>query len=108
LKDRYANKTFKLKKKMIKKINLEVKIKIKDILIMIKKKWKSKAKLKIFKWNIISTITGFTKLPMGLVVLVKKMSVHINFLLQNTNLVSVLNKICHNYFVLLIVDWILN
>jgi len=83
---------------MIKKINLEVKIKIKeDIQIMIKKKWKSKAKLKIFKWNIISTITGFTKLPMGLVVLVKKMSVHINFLLQNTNLVSVLNKICPNF-----------
>ena len=31
---------------------------------------------------------------MGLVVLVKKMSVLINFLLQNTNLVSVLSKIC--------------
>ena len=30
---------------------------------------------------------------MGLVILVKKMSVLINFLLQNTNLVSVLGKI---------------
>jgi hypothetical protein len=29
---------------------------------------------------------------MGSVVLVKKMSVHINFLLQNTNLVSILSK----------------
>ena len=35
----------------------------------------------------------FAKLHMGLVVLVKKMSVLINFLLQNTNLVSVLGKI---------------
>ena len=34
---------------------------------------------------------------MGLVVLVKKMSVLINFLLQNTNLVSVLSKICPNF-----------
>ena len=38
----------------------------------------------------------FAKLHMGLVVLVKKMSVLINFLLQNTNLVSVLGKICPN------------
>jgi hypothetical protein len=34
---------------------------------------------------------------MGLVVLVKKMSVLINFLLQTTNLVSVLSKICPNF-----------
>ena len=34
---------------------------------------------------------------MGLVVLVKKKSVLINFLLQNTNLVSVLSKICPNF-----------
>jgi hypothetical protein len=33
------------------------------------------------------------KLHMGLMVLVKKMSVLINFLLQNTNLVSVLHLI---------------
>ena len=33
--------------------------------------------------------TGFTKLHIGLAVLVKKISVLINFLLQNTNLVSV-------------------
>jgi hypothetical protein len=38
----------------------------------------------------------FAKLHMGLVVLVKKMSVLINFLLQNTNLVSVLSKIWPN------------
>ena len=38
----------------------------------------------------LSVYSGFTKLHMGLVVLVKKMSVFINFLLQNTNLVSVL------------------
>ena len=37
--------------------------------------------------------TGFTKLHIGLAVLVKKISVLINFLLQNTNLVSVLGKI---------------
>ena len=36
--------------------------------------------------------TEFAKLPMGLVVLVKKMSVLINFLLQNTNLVTSLAK----------------
>ena len=36
---------------------------------------------------------GFMKLHMGLVVLVQKMSVLINFLLQNTNLVSVI-KFC--------------
>ena len=40
------------------------------------------------------TFAEFAKLHMGLVVLVKKMSVLINFLLQNTNLVSVLSKIC--------------
>jgi len=34
---------------------------------------------------------------MGLVVLVKKMSVLINFLLQNTNLVLVLSKICPDF-----------
>ena len=34
---------------------------------------------------------------MGLVVLVKKMSILINFLLQNANLVSVLSNICHNF-----------
>ena len=39
----------------------------------------------------------FAKLQMGLVVLVKIMSVLINFLLQNTNLVSVLIKICPNF-----------
>jgi hypothetical protein len=39
----------------------------------------------------------FAKLHMGLVVLVKKMSVLINFQLQNTNLVSVLSKICPNF-----------
>jgi hypothetical protein len=38
---------------------------------------------------------GFTKLHMGLVVLVKKLSV--NLLLQNTNLVSVLRKFCPNF-----------
>ena len=41
-----------------------------------------------------SGMSGFTKLHMCLVVLVKKMSVFINFLLQNINLVSVLSKIC--------------
>jgi hypothetical protein len=41
--------------------------------------------------------TGFTKLHMGLMVLVKIMSVLNNFLLQNTNLVSVLSKICPNF-----------
>ena len=41
-------------------------------------------------------VSEFAKLQMGLVVLVKKMSVLINFLLQNTNLVSVLSKICPN------------
>ena len=39
----------------------------------------------------------FAKLHMGLVVLVKKMSVLINFPLQNTNLVSFLSKICPNF-----------
>jgi hypothetical protein len=44
-----------------------------------------------------SAITEFTKLHMGLVVLGKKMSVLINFLLQNTKLVSVLSKIGPNF-----------
>jgi hypothetical protein len=39
-------------------------------------------------------ITEFAKLHMGLVVLVEKMSVLINFLLQNTNLVSVCHAQC--------------
>ena len=38
-------------------------------------------------------LTGFKKLLMVLLILLKKMSVLINFLLQNTNLVSVLSKI---------------
>ena len=41
-------------------------------------------------------MSGFKKLHMGLVVLVKEMSVFIHFLLQNTNLVSVLTKIFLN------------
>ena len=45
----------------------------------------------------INCIGEFAKLLMGLVVLVKIMSVLINFLLQNTNLVSVLIKICPNF-----------
>jgi hypothetical protein len=45
----------------------------------------------------VNGIPEFSKLHMGLVVLVKKMSVLINFLLQNTNLVSVLSKICPNF-----------
>ena len=40
---------------------------------------------------------GFAKLHVGLVVLVKRLSVLINFLLQNTKLVSVLGKICPNF-----------
>jgi hypothetical protein len=39
----------------------------------------------------------FTKLYMDLVVLVKKISVLIQFILPNTNLVSVLSKICLNF-----------
>ena len=42
---------------------------------------------------------------MGLVVLVKKMSVLIYFLLQNTNLVSVLSKICPNFTGHVWQDW---
>jgi hypothetical protein len=42
-------------------------------------------------------VAEFTKLHMGLVVLVKIMSVLINFLLQNANLVSVLIKLCWSY-----------
>ena len=40
-------------------------------------------------WLLAWVSTEFTKLDMGLVVLEKKMSVLINFVLQNTNLVSV-------------------
>jgi hypothetical protein len=47
----------------------------------------------------------FTKLHMGLVVLLKKMSVFIHFLLQNTKLVSVLNKICPNFAGHVWQDW---
>jgi hypothetical protein len=39
----------------------------------------------------------FTKLHVGLVILVKRMSVLVNFLLQNTKLVSVLGQICPNF-----------
>jgi len=42
-------------------------------------------------------IAGFAKLHVGLMVLVKRMSVLINFLLNNTKLVSVLGKICPNF-----------
>jgi hypothetical protein len=42
---------------------------------------------------------------MDLVVLVKKMSVLINFLLQNTNLVSVLSKILPNFAGHVWQDW---
>jgi hypothetical protein len=44
-------------------------------------------------------------LHMGLVVLVKKMSVLINFLLQNSNLASVLSKICPNFAGHVWQDW---
>ena len=47
----------------------------------------------ILHWILI----GFMKLHMSLVVLVKKMTVLINFLLQNTNRVSVLSKIFPNF-----------
>ena len=53
----------------------------------------------------INCIGEFAKLLMGLVVLVKIMSVLINFLLQNTNLVSVLIKICPNYDGHIWQDW---
>jgi hypothetical protein len=46
---------------------------------------------------LLRQVTGFTKLHMGLAVLVKKMSVLINFLLHNTNLVSILGKIYPNF-----------
>ena len=52
-----------------------------------------------------SGMSGFTKLHMGLVVLVKKMSVLINFLLQNINLVSVLSKICPSFAGHVWQDW---
>ena len=48
---------------------------------------------------------GFAKLHVGLVVLVKRMSVLINFLLQNTKLVSVLGKICPNFAGHVWQDW---
>ena len=41
--------------------------------------------------------SGFMNLHMDLVVLMKKMSVFINFLMQNTKLVSVLSKIYPNF-----------
>jgi hypothetical protein len=44
-------------------------------------------------------------LHVGLVVLVKRMSVLINFLLQNTKLVSVLGKICPNFAGHVWQDW---
>ena len=47
-------------------------------------------------WRVNYT-AEFAKLHMGLVVLVKILSVLINFLLQNTNLVSVLIKLCPNF-----------
>ena len=49
--------------------------------------------------------TEFTKLHVGLVVLEKRMSVLINFLLQNTNLVSVIGKICPNFAGHVCQDW---
>jgi hypothetical protein len=45
------------------------------------------------------------KLYMDLVVLVKKMSVIINFLLQNTNIVSVLTKTFPNFTEYVWQDW---
>jgi hypothetical protein len=50
-------------------------------------------------------LSGFAKLHMGLVVLAKNMSVLINFLLQNTNFVSVLIKICPNFAGHIWQDW---
>jgi hypothetical protein len=47
--------------------------------------------------NLIEKLSGFTKLHMGLVVLVKNISVLIHFLVKNTNLVSVLSKIFPNF-----------
>jgi hypothetical protein len=44
------------------------------------------------KQIVVNQKAGFAKLHVGLMVLVKRMSVLINFLLQNTKLVSVLGK----------------
>jgi len=44
--------------------------------------------------------TGFAKLHLDLVVLMKKMSVLVNFLMQNTNLVPAFSKICPNLLVM--------
>ena len=57
------------------------------------------------KWAFSITWPEFAKLHMGLVVLVKKMTILINFLLQNTNLVSVLSKICPNFAGHVWQDW---
>jgi hypothetical protein len=50
-------------------------------------------------------VQEFQRRRFKLVVLVKKMSVLINFLLQKTNLVSVLNKICPNFAGHVWQDW---
>ena len=52
----------------------------------------SEARCTQYRSEIYSILTGFTKLHMILVVLVKKMSVLMNFLMQNANLVAVLSK----------------
>ena len=51
----------------------------------------------LFGYKFQNDNSGFTKLHMCLMVLMKKISVLINFLLQNTNLVSVLSKICLHF-----------
>jgi hypothetical protein len=55
----------------------------------------------------LDPLPEFAKLHMGLVVLVKKVTVLINFLLQNTdqNFVSVLSKICPNFVGHVWQDW---
>jgi hypothetical protein len=57
------------------------------------------------KTNYYQMTPEFTKLDMGLVVLEKKMSVLINFVLQNTNLVSVLSEISQNFAGHVWQDW---
>ena len=52
----------------------------------------------------LNMTSEFAKLHMGLVVLVKKMSVLINFLLQDTNLVSVLNSLAKSAQILLVMS----
>ena len=52
----------------------------------------------------LNMTSEFAKLHMGLVVLVKKMSVLINFLLQDTNLVSVLNSLAKSAQMLLVMS----